>query len=220
MARRLCDVVVAAVAVAALAPLWLLLGIAIRASSPGPVFYRARRVGRGAREFTMYKFRTMHLGAEARGPITASDDPRVFRIGAWLRAWKMDELPQLINVVKGDMAIVGPRPEDPAIVRAHYTAEDYLTLSVLPGLASPGSIYNYTHGEQWLVAADAADTYVRRLLPIKLQLDRTYVRNASPGYDLRIVLRTIGVLAARALGQREFSDPPEMAETRTLRHTT
>ena len=219
MARRLFDCIVAAVALAAVAPLWLLACLGIRLSSPGPVLYRARRVGRGGREFTMYKFRTMHVGADRGGPITASGDPRVFRFGAWLRTSKLDELPQLVNVLAGDMAIVGPRPEDPAIVRESYTAEDHVTLTVLPGLASPGSIFNYTHGERWLVGDDADATYVRRLLPIKLQLDRAYVRNASFGYDMQIVGRTIAVLAGRALGRRQFPDPPEMAEAGTRRRT-
>jgi lipopolysaccharide/colanic/teichoic acid biosynthesis glycosyltransferase len=123
---------------------------------------------------------------------------------------KIDELPQLINVLKGEMAIVGPRPEDPRIVDEYYTREHLETLSVLPGLASPGSIYNYTHGERLLSADNTEQQYVEQLMPVKLALDIVYVREASFVYDLKIILRTIGVILAIALGKREFADPPEM----------
>ena len=194
-----------------LAPLFAAAWIGIRASSPGPVLFRARRVGRGEREFTMLKFRSMHTGSEQSSPITSAGDARVFPFGRWLRRWKVDELPQLLNVLLGDMSIVGPRPEHPDIVRAHYSDRDRDTLSVRPGLASPGSIYNYTHGERSLVGADVTSQYVDELLPIKLGLDRVYVQRASIVYDVRIVSRTVSVLIAKACGRGAFEDPPEMA---------
>jgi lipopolysaccharide/colanic/teichoic acid biosynthesis glycosyltransferase len=213
MARRLFDTWLAALALLLCSPLLLAAALGIKLSSPGPVLYRAQRVGRHRRLFTMYKFRTMHAAPRAAGSaITAQHDPRVFRLGAWLRRLKIDELPQLFNILKGEMSFVGPRPEDPRIVADFYTAEQCETLRVLPGLASPGSIYNYTHGERWLDAQDAERQYVERLLPIKLALDAVYVRETSFWYDACIVGRTLLTIVRIALGQREFPDPPEMAK--------
>lgn len=215
MGRRICDVVLAGVALCLCAPVLAVAMVGIVLSSPGPVLFRASRVGRHGRPFTLYKLRTMHVAPPGQ-PVTRHDDPRVFRVGQWLRASKIDELPQLVNVLRGDMAIIGPRPEDPAIVAAHYTAAQRETLRIRPGLASPGSIYNYTHGEATLAGDAALDTYVRVLLPLKLALDLEYVRQASLWYDVRLVGRTIAVLIARACGRRQFRDPPELR--RVQRH--
>lgn len=193
----------------------LAAALGIAASSPGPVTYRARRAGLGGREFTMYKFRTMHVNATGAA-ITAGRDPRVFAFGALLRKLKIDELPQLWNVVRGEMAIVGPRPEDPRLVAEHYTAAQWQTLDVLPGLTSPGSLYNYTHGDALLQGEDPERAYVERLLPVKLGLEQVYVRRASLAYDAALVLRTVAIIAQIAAGRRRFPDPPEMAEARRL----
>ena len=146
----------------------------------------------------------------------------MFPLGAWLRTWKIDELPQLVNVLLGDMAIVGPRPEDPAIVDAWYGPLARETLTVRPGLASPGSIYNFTHGEpqletRALPGEDASATYARVLLPRKLALDLVYVREASLGADLRIMMRAAAAILARGLGRHTFPDPPEMRRARRHR---
>src|SRR3989441_11505789 len=147
MVRRLVDVVCAAIALVATAPLLALAAVGIRRASPGAVLYRADRLGRGGRPFIMYKLRTMHARRRSDASvITGAEDPRVFPLGAWLRRLKIDELPQLLNVLRGEMAIVGPRPEDPVIVSRYYTALGMETLAVPPGLASPGSIYSSTHG--------------------------------------------------------------------------
>jgi lipopolysaccharide/colanic/teichoic acid biosynthesis glycosyltransferase len=159
----------------------------------------------------MYKFRTMHVHQDGyASAIAAKNDPRVFVFGQWLRRLKIDELPQLINVLKGEMAIVGPRPEDPRIVDEFYSKEHLETLTVLPGLASPGSIYNYTHGERLLGAENTERQYVEQVMPVKLALDIVYVREASVVYDLKIILRTVRVILAIAFGKRDFADPPEM----------
>jgi lipopolysaccharide/colanic/teichoic acid biosynthesis glycosyltransferase len=211
VARRLSDICLAALAVLLLSPLLLLAALGIKLFSCGPVLYRAARAGRHGRPFTMYKFRTMHTGLGATGSaITAQHDPRVFGFGAWLRRLKIDELPQLFNILKGEMSFVGPRPEDPRIVHEFYAPAHYETLQVLPGLASPGSLYNYTHGEKLLAADDPERQYVERLLPLKLALDAVYVRETSWLYDLRIAGRTVLTIARIALGQRDFPDPPEM----------
>jgi lipopolysaccharide/colanic/teichoic acid biosynthesis glycosyltransferase len=234
LGKRVIDVVIAGAALAAAVPLLVIAAIGIRLASPGPILYRARRIGRdrrrldgsppgnraaerrrsgyGGREFTMYKFRTMHVRADAGDSITAKDDPRVFPFGAWLRATKIDELPQLFNVIKGEMSLVGPRPEAPDIVRSYYTREDITTLQVLPGLTSLGSLYYYTHCEAALPTESTVEAYVENLLPVKLALDRVYMRHATALYDARIVLRTVGVIVAKACGRRLFEEFPELAE--------
>lgn len=173
-------------------PLSAVAALAIRADDGGPVLYRARRAGRGNREFTMYKFRTMGADASGGGAITGGTDVRVTRPGRWLRRFKIDELPQLINVVTGDMALVGPRPEDVGIVERHYTPFLMQSLDVLPGLTSPGSL-SYFAEEANLPGdpADAERLYVDKILPRKIALDLVYVRNRDWRYDLELVLRTL-----------------------------
>ena len=216
MVNRPLDLALGLLGVALAAPLLAAAAVGIRLSSPGPVLYRARRVGRNGAAFTMYKLRTMHVREGPGSAITGRNDPRVFPFGAWLRRTKIDEIPQLFNVVRGDMSLVGPRPEDPAIVLRHYAPVHRETLAVRPGLASPGSIYNYTHGERLLSSGQPERDYVDRLLPLKLALDVVYVRRASLGYDLTIVGRALWAIASTALGRRRFPDPPELAAARDL----
>jgi len=216
MGRRLFDIGAASAALILLIPLMLLVAVAIRASSPGPVIFRARRVGLHGRPFSMFKFRTMSVAGAVGSAITGSHDPRVFPLGGLLRRSKIDELPQLFNVLAGEMALVGPRPEDPRLVATWYRLEHQPTLEVRPGLASPGSIYNFTHGEAQLAGPDAETAYVERILPVKLALDVVYVRRASFRYDVTIMFRTLFVIVAATLGKRRFGEPPEMAEARKL----
>jgi lipopolysaccharide/colanic/teichoic acid biosynthesis glycosyltransferase len=125
-------------------------------------------------------------------------------------------LPQLLNVIKGEMALVGPRPEAPEIVRHHYAKEDLHTLQVLPGLTSPGTLYYYTHCEEMLAGDAAGEIYVQSLLPIKLALDRVYIRKATLWYDVKLIVRTIAVIVARLFGAQRFPDPPELAEAASI----
>ncbi len=216
MPRRMLDVALAGLALVMLAPVLGAGALAIRLTSPGPVLYRAPRIGRHRREFTMLKLRTMRVGSNAAGAITSARDPRVSMAGAVLRRVKIDELPQHPNVPKGEMAIIGPRPEDPRIVATRYRPEHMETLLVRPGLASPGSLFNYTHGEAMLDGPDPESSYLERLLPLKLALEVVYVRRASLRYDLALMLRTAGVLAAVGAGRRRFPPPPEMEEAEAL----
>ena len=211
MVKRLFDVVAAMLGLVATAPVLLVAALGIRWSSPGPILYRARRAGRSGRPFPMYKLRTMHLDAVGgRSRVTAVDDPRVFPLGRVLRRTKIDELPQLVNVLRGEMSIIGPRPEDPDIVAGHYGPDARATLGVRPGLASPGSLYHDTHGAGYLVGDDPERRYVESLLPRKLALDLVYVERASLWYDLRLILRTLGIIAGKVAGRRRFPDPPEL----------
>jgi lipopolysaccharide/colanic/teichoic acid biosynthesis glycosyltransferase len=217
MVARVVGVLVALTALLALIPVFAFAAVGIWLSSPGPVFFRANRVGLNGRMFCMYKFRTMRVAREPGGStITAKGDPRVFAFGSWLRRLQIDELPQLFNIVKGDMAIVGPRPEDPRIVRSAYAAPHLETLQVLPGLTSPGTLYYYMHGEQRIDVGAPERYYVEHLLPTKLALDRAYVREASALYDLQLVLRTIWTIVLMAMGVTTFREPPELAKARDL----
>jgi len=213
--RRALDAVLAAVGLIVAAPLLAAAAIGIRRSSPGPVFYTSQRVGRGGRPFVMYKLRTMHQRATHGPVITGVADARVFPFGGFLRRAKLDELPQLFNVLRGDMAIVGPRPEDVGIVERHYGALGRATLAVRPGLTSPGSVWSYTHGEATL-RGDPVAAYVSQLLPIKLALDLGYVQRASLPYDLRIIARTLWVLTTALCGRHTFPEPPEMDAAKAL----
>lgn len=217
MVKRLFDIVAAATALVLTAPLIGAAAIAIKLSDRGPVLFRARRIGYLGREFTMYKLRTMKADPTAEGPvITGHKDDRITTIGKLLRKTKIDELPQLFNILRGDMSIVGPRPEDPAIVREHYTTPDLETLGVRPGLASPGSLYQFTSAEKLLHADDPETHYVDKLLKTKLALDRVYIRRASLRSDLQIIGRTLFAIGAVAVGRRKFKPQPEMPAARRL----
>lgn len=215
MAKRLFDICAASIGLVIAGPIIGVAAIAVRMTSRGPAFYHAARIGRDNCEFKMHKLRSMHVVKSTDSVITATGDPRVFVVGRILRALKIDELPQLWNVLKGEMSIVGPRPEDPKIVRDHYSTADMETLQVRPGLTSPGSIYNYTHGENLIDVDSPERCYVDRLLPIKLELERTYIRKSSLAYDIRLILRTISVLFRRAIGVTHFADPPELTHDKT-----
>ncbi len=217
MIKRVLDVLLAGLALVVVSPILALAALAVRLSSEGPILYRARLTGRDGRCFTMYKLRTMHVDqVQWSSIITAARDPRVFRFGAWLRRVKLDELPQLVNILRGDMSIVGPRPEHPRIVANHYSPVDHELLRVRPGLTSPGTLYDYTHGEDIIGGVDPERSYVERFLRIRLALDHVYLRHASLRYDAALVGRTLALIAATLSGRRVFDLPPEYAEARLL----
>lgn len=189
MLKRLFDVTASALGLLILAPLFGLIAAAIRLDSPGPIFHRAVRVGRSGREFILFKFRTMVVHAAQVGPgITISSDPRVTRVGRILRRWKLDELPQLFNVVRGEMSIVGPRPEDPRYV-ALYTPEQREVLAVRPGITSPASV-RFRSEEALLSGEDWERRYIEEIMPAKLALDLEYIRRASLRQDLMVLWET------------------------------
>jgi len=187
---------VAAAGLVVSSPVLAIAGLVVKLSSPGPVLFRTVRVGVAGRPFTMYKLRTMHQPVVVgRARITGGRDARVFRSGRWLRRTKLDELPQLLNVVLGDMAIIGPRPEDPSIVADHYTAFMRDSLSVLPGLTSPGSLTYYADEMRLPDDPEQAERlYLDQLLPRKVALDVLYIRHRSWRYDLEIVVRTVAAM--------------------------
>lgn len=217
MAKRLFDLVAASLALVVLSPLLVCVGLGVFLADPGPVFYKARRAGRGNRPFNCLKFRTMRVRQEpSASRITAQRDPRVFWFGNLLRGTKIDELPQLVNILRGDMSIVGPRPEDAKMVELHYTQQQLRTLDVRPGLTSPASIYYYTQGEQLLDQGDPERAYVERLLPIKLAMELVYIERSSLRYDLGIIVRTVVVIVSKVLGRKQYPNQPEYARALEL----
>lgn len=189
MLKRTFDVLASGVGLIALLPLFLILGVLIRIDSHGPTFYRANRVGKGGQSFKLFKFRTMVVNADKMGPgITTASDPRITKMGRFLRRSKLDELPQLINVFKGDMSVVGPRPEDPRYV-ALYNAEQREVLNVKPGITSPAS-FAFRNEEEMLQGQDWENLYINEIMPEKLAIDLDYSKHSSLLLDLQIVCRT------------------------------
>ncbi len=212
---RLLEFLLAAMALVALAPIWVLVAFGIAVSSPGPVFFRQARSGRGGTEFRIWKFRTMHARPTPGGSITTLHDPRVFSFGRLLRATKLDETPQLLNILAGEMAIVGPRPEIPEIVDRAYTPAFLRTLDVPPGLTSLGSVFYYTHGDLLLDGVDSDEAYEASALPVKIALDTVGMRRRSLSRDLVVVGRTARALLFQILNRR--SDVPgEWGEAEAL----
>ena len=218
IAKRTLDVLLAGMALLVVSPVLAIVAIGIRlGGGPGPILFRAQRVGIHRRPFTMFKFRTMRIGnAPTASVITAQGDPRIFPLGRLMRSAKLDELPQLFNIVRGEMSIVGPRPEDPGMVARFYGPFHYKSLAVLPGLTSPGSIYAYTHGEAQLDLQDPERSYGERLLPTKMALDIVYVRRVSIAYDVALIARTVWMLGGALLGRRAFPLPPEMPDAERI----
>ena len=192
MLKRAFDVLFAAAVLLLLSP--LLLGVAawIRLDSRGPVLFRQLRVGRGAKTFRFRKFRTMYVDAERRGPqITVGRDPRITRAGHFLRKYKIDEFPQFINVLVGDMSVVGPRPEVPRYVAMYPPATRDLVLSVRPGITDLASIEYRDENELLGRSADPERTYVEQVMPAKLAYCERYVQERSFAGDIGIIGRTI-----------------------------
>lgn len=196
--KRLLDIAASLFGLIVLAPVFALLALRIKRESPGPVFYRGPRMGRGERIFQILKFRTMREEAASyAGPgVTAQDDPRITPVGRWLRDTKLNELPQLWNVLVGDMSLVGPRPEDVEIARGWPEAVRREILSVRPGVTSPASVA-YRDEEKLLSSASVMDDYLKVILPDKLRLDQIYVRHHSLLADLDIIFLTLLVLVPR-----------------------
>lgn len=200
--KRATDIIAAAAGVIILAPIGAIIAVLIRRDSPGPVFFHGDRVGKGGRPFRIMKFRTMYEAPSSyAGPrLTSSEDPRITPFGRWLRNTKVNELPQLWNVLRGDMSMVGPRPEDPEIIGVCpgvYPEEVRREiLSVRPGITSPASVL-YHSEETLLTSRNLLSIYLNEILPDKLRLDQLYVRNRSWASDLDIIFWTLAIFIPR-----------------------
>ena len=195
MMKRVFDVIVAAGGLLLLAPLLLLVSLLIKLDSPGPVFFTQERMGRKFRSFRIYKFRTMVPDApRLGGKITAGADPRITRIGRYLRWTKVDELPQLLNVLKGDMSVVGPRPEVRQYVELFRSDYEEI-LQVSPGITDLASVH-YRHEAQLLGRAEnPEDRYVKEILPEKIKLAKEYLHRSSFFFDIVVLLKTFVAIA-------------------------
>ena len=193
--KRAFDVVVSLLLLLLLSPAFLVLAVLVAVSSPGPVLFRQQRVGRGGVPFMLLKFRSMRL--HAGGPeVTSAVDPRITPIGRLLRKLKLDELPQLFNVLKGEMSLVGPRPEVPRYVE-HYTSEQREVLSVAPGITGLTQLRFRNEEELLRDRTDVERFYTEELLPLKLSMDLEYLRTRSFRRDARLLVETLGCVLPR-----------------------
>ncbi len=191
MIKRSFDLLVSTVGLVFLAPFFLLFALAIKADSAGPVFYLQERVGKGGRLFRLFKFRTMKIGADRATAITVGQrDPRITSVGFFLRRFKLDELPQLINVIKGEMSLVGPRPELKRFVDL-YSKEQQEVIEVTPGITDYASIEFRNENEMLEGKANPIEFYINEIMPRKLELNLRYIRERSFWSDIGIIFKTI-----------------------------
>ena len=188
--KRSCDVLVSSLGLLFLSPFLGVIAVLIKLDSPGPAFFRQERVGQGLRRFSIYKFRTMVADASQKGgPLTAPDDPRITRLGRILRKSKIDELPQLINVLRGEMTLVGPRPEVQQFVNLFRRDYEEI-LRVRPGITDLASL-KYRDESPLLAVADPEQEYIRCVLPDKIALAKEYMHQSSFFFDLSLIVKTV-----------------------------
>lgn len=194
--KRVFDILASGLGLIVLSPLFLILAIWIKVDSEGPVFYRQTRVGRGNKDFRIFKFRSMRVGADKGSLVTIGGrDPRVTRSGYYIRKYKLDELPQLINVFIGDMSLVGPRPEVRHYVN-YWTLEQMHALDVRPGITDPASIKFRNENELMAQADNPEQFYINVIMQEKLKLYLEYVENRSFWYDIKLIFKTLYIVIA------------------------
>ncbi|MEK7397562.1 MAG: sugar transferase [Candidatus Poribacteria bacterium] len=191
MSKRLFDIISSLIALILLSPLFLFLSVLIKLSSPGPIFYKGKRVAKGGEIFLMHKFRSMVANADKLGTdLTKHEDQRITKIGKFLRSTKLDELPNLMDVLNGDMSIVGPRPESPSYTQ-YYNDRQKKALDVRPGITGSGQLENRREDLKFKDQADPDAYYINVLMPKKLEIDLFYVENRTFLMDIKIILKTL-----------------------------
>jgi len=189
--KRLFDIVASAIGLLVLWPVFLVIAVLIKLEDGGPVFYRQERIGYKGRPFKIWKFRTMVVNADKLGkPLTVGRDPRITRVGYWLRKFKLDELPQLLNVLLGEMSLVGPRPEVPQYV-ALYNPEQRKVLDLVPGITDPASIKFANEAELLAEASNPEKFYIEHIMPTKIRLNMEYASHATLWSDILVILKTL-----------------------------
>ncbi len=189
--KRLFDIVCSFTGLLLLSPLLILISLCVGLGSRGGVFYRQTRVGKNGVDFKLFKFRTMHIGADKKGLLTVGGrDPRITAAGYYLRRYKLDELPQLFNVLSGSMSLVGPRPEVRKYVEL-YNAEQKKVLLVKPGITDYASLEYFSENELLAASSDPEKTYIEEVMPAKLALNKQYISEAGLLTDLKIIFRTL-----------------------------
>ena len=197
MLKRTFDILSSVIGVILLSPVFVAVAICIKREDSGPVFYRGRRIGLNGRPFRIFKFRTMVVDAEKIGGLsTGDDDPRITKAGKFLRKYKLDELPQVLNVLKGEMSFVGPRPEVQHYVDM-FTEEEKVILSVRPGITDWASLWNPDEGALLAGSLDPEKTYMDEIRPTKLRLQLKYVKERSFRVDLNIIYKTIMTIVSK-----------------------
>lgn len=206
--KRAFDILFAVCFLVVFSPVYLLTYIIIKIVSPGPAIYKAKRVGKEGVLFDCYKFRSMRVDSGKVKLTTLQNDDRIFPFGKFIRKAKIDEMPQVVNILKGEMSVVGPRPEDKDNAEKVYVGKYRHILDVKPGLTSTASLYDYTHGELF----EDEDSYEREFMPKKLKLELYYVNHASFGYDMVLILRTAWLIIQKTCGKSNFEEPEELCE--------
>jgi lipopolysaccharide/colanic/teichoic acid biosynthesis glycosyltransferase len=202
VSKRAFDIAIAATGLIVLLPVMAVVAVLIKCDSQGPVFFKQKRMGQGFRAFLIYKFRTMKENSELTGRlITIGEDPRITRVGRFLRKTKIDELPQLINVLKGEMSLVGPRPELPRFVEL-FRSEYAEILTVRPGITDLGSLKYHDEAKLMSLFSNPEEEYVRSILPDKIRLAKEYIDRSSLFFDLTLMVRTLPKL----FGFKAFSN--------------
>ncbi|MBP9186824.1 MAG: sugar transferase [Bacteroidia bacterium] len=191
MFKRIFDIVCSLLGILVLSPVFVVLWVAIKLESKGSAFFLQTRVGKNNIDFKLYKFRSMYLDAESRGQLTVGmRDPRITKVGYYLRKFKLDELPQLINVIKGDMSLVGPRPEVRKYVQL-YSPQQLKVLTIRPGITDYASIQFINENELLANAENPEEYYINNIMPEKLELNLQYINNSYPLKDLGLILKTL-----------------------------
>ena len=206
--KRCFDLLFAICFLVVFSPVYIISWLIIKIVSPGPVFYKAERVGEGGKLFKCYKFRSMRVDSGKVRLTTLGNDDRIFPFGKFIRKTKIDEMPQVVNILKGEMSVVGPRPEDKENADIVYVEEYKHILDVKPGLTSTASLYDYTHGELY----EDEDSYAKEFMPKKLKLELYYVNHRSFWYDIVLILRTAWLIILKTCGKSDFDEPKELRE--------
>lgn len=206
--KRCFDLLFAVLFLIVFSPIYLLTIIIIKIVSPGPAIYKAARVGKDGRLFTCYKFRSMRVDSGKVRLTTLENDDRIFPFGKFIRKAKIDEMPQVVNILKGEMSVVGPRPEDQENAEKVYVGEFKHIMYVKPGLTSTASLYDYTHGE----LVEDEEQYEKVFMPKKLKLELYYVNHKSLWYDLWLILKTAWLIILKTCGKEKFNEPKELRE--------
>ncbi|MDD5173076.1 MAG: sugar transferase [Patescibacteria group bacterium] len=192
MLKRLFDIIFSFLGIISTLPLLILITITIRIDSKGPIFYKGIRMGRFNKSFKILKFRTMFVNSEINGPpITIKNDTRITKVGRFLRKYKLDELPQFINVLKGEMSLVGPRPEIPLYFKYYTEEEEKIILSVRPGITDYGSIEFHDESKLLAGSKNPVEDYVKKIKDKKVKLQLQYIKNQCLWLDVKIILKTI-----------------------------
>lgn len=204
--KRCFDLLFAICFLIVFSPVYIISWLIIKIVSPGPAIYKAERVGKGGMLFKCFKFRSMRVDSGKVRLTTLENDDRIFPFGKFIRKTKIDEMPQVVNILKGEMSVVGPRPEDKENADKVYVGDFDHILDVKPGLTSTASLYDYTHGEKF----EDEESYEKEFLPKKLKLELYYVNHRSFWYDIQLVLRTAWLIILKSCGKSEFAEPAEL----------